>query len=86
MKPHATSTRYDIAAFYWPAYHNGPRWRSFFRGNEGEWEIIRQAPAQFEGHDQPRVPLWGYEDESDPKANKVDAAPRRVEQMGRQNK
>jgi len=66
----------DIAAYYWPAYHNGPRWRPFFRGNEGEWEIIRKARPQFDGHEQPRVPLWGYEDESDPTvmAKKIDAA------------
>jgi hypothetical protein len=42
----------------------------------GEWETIRKARPKFEGHRQPRVPAWGYEDESDPAAmaKKIDAA------------
>ena len=65
-----------VAAYYWPAYHDEPRWRPFFRGTEGEWEIIRNARPKFEGHDQPRIPLWGFEDESDPRVmeKKIDAA------------
>jgi len=60
------SGEYKVAAYYWPAYHDEPRWRPFFRGTEGEWEIIRNAKPKFEGHYQPHVPLWGFEDESDP--------------------
>jgi len=75
-KPSQCSDGYSIAAFYWPAYHDEPRWRPFFRGTEGEWEIIRSAKPKFDGHWQPRVPLWGFEDESDPRAmeKKIDAA------------
>jgi len=67
---------YIIAAYVWPAYHDAPRWRDFFRGREGEWEIIRKARPKFEGHWQPRVPLWGYEQESDPVVmeKKIDVA------------
>lgn len=72
---------YHVAAYYWPAYHDEPRWRPFFRGtgpggNEGEWEIIRKAKPKFDGHYQPRVPSWGYEDATDPKVmeKKIDAA------------
>lgn len=67
---------YKVAAYYWPAYHDEPRWRPFFDGTEGEWEIIRNAEPKFEGHRQPRVPLWGYEDETDPAVmeKKIDAA------------
>ena len=72
---------YHVAAYYWPAYHDGPRWRPFFRGtgpggNEGEWEIIRKAKPKFDGHHQPHVPLWGYEDATVPKVmeKKIDAA------------
>src|ERR1041385_4460439 len=41
-----------------------------------EWELVKAAKPRFTGHQQPKVPLWGYEDESDPKvmARKIDAA------------
>ncbi len=67
---------YHVAAYYWPAYHDEPRWRPFFNGTEGEWEIIRSAVPKYEGHRQPRVPVWGYEDETNPAVmeKKIDAA------------
>jgi hypothetical protein len=68
--------RYDIAAYYWPAYHDEPRWRRFMPDGEGEWQTIRRATRKFEGHNQPRIPMWGYLDESAPRAmeRKIDAA------------
>ena len=70
------SSNYDVAAYYWPAYHDEDRWRPFFQGNEGEWEIIRNSKPKYPGHNQPRVPLWGYEDETKPEVmeKKIDAA------------
>ncbi|EIP98589.1 hypothetical protein OpiT1DRAFT_03048 [Opitutaceae bacterium TAV1] len=67
---------YDIAAYYWPAYHDEPRWRRFMPEGDGEWEIMRKARSKFEGHRQPRVPVWGYANESDPRVmeQKIDAA------------
>ena len=67
---------YDIAAYYWPAYHDEPRWRRFMPDGEGEWETIKKSKPKFPGHDQPRVPQWGYLDESDPAVmeGKIDAA------------
>ncbi len=67
---------YDIAAYYWPAYHDEPLWRRFMPEGEGEWETVRKAAPRFAGHNQPRVPIWGYEDESDPAvmAKKIGAA------------
>ncbi|NLF38019.1 hypothetical protein GX586_01150 [bacterium] len=67
---------YDIAAYYWPAYHDEPRWRRFMPEGEGEWQTIRKATPKFPGHRQPRVPLWGYLDEADPRVmeTKIDAA------------
>jgi hypothetical protein len=58
---------YTIAAFYWPAYHYEPRSEFLFPKKTGEWEIIRNAVPKEEGHQQPRVPLWGYLDEANPK-------------------
>jgi hypothetical protein len=33
---------------------------------EGEWQTVRAAESKFPGHQQPRTPAWGYEDEDDP--------------------
>jgi hypothetical protein len=62
--------KYDIAAYVWPAYFNEPRYASdlhLFLDGKGEWEAIYKTKPKFEGHRQPRVPLWGYLDQSDPK-------------------
>jgi hypothetical protein len=60
---------YDVAAFVWPAYFNEARFADIgvFPDGKGEWEAIYNAKPKFEGHEQPRVPLWGYLDESDAK-------------------
>ena len=59
---------YDVAAYIWPAYHDEPRYQDIglFPDHKGEWEGIYNAQPRFPGHRQPRVPLWGYFDESDP--------------------
>jgi hypothetical protein len=59
---------YDVAAFYWPAYHPDYRFKEIkvFPDGKGEWEAIYKAKPKFAGHEVPKVPLWGYEDESDP--------------------
>jgi len=69
--------KYDVAAYFWPAYHDEERSREiFWRQGIGEWEIIKQGDPRFEGHYQPRIPLWGYEMDDDPKVmeKKIDAA------------
>ena len=71
-------TKYDIAAYVWPAYQPEPRWAELgiFADGDGEWQNVREAVPKWEGHRQPRVPLWGYENEADPKAveKKINAA------------
>jgi hypothetical protein len=69
------SPGYTITAYYWPNYHVDPRNEQWFGPGWTEWEITKYARPRFEGHNQPRVPLWGYEDESDPTvmARKIDA-------------
>jgi len=57
----------EIAAYYFGNYHldernikaHGPGWT--------EWNLVKAAAPRFPGHRQPRIPLWGYEDESDPR-------------------
>jgi hypothetical protein len=70
------SPGYTITAYYWPNYHVDARNEQWFGPGWTEWEITKYARPRFEGHNQPRVPLWGYEDESDPAvmARKIDAA------------
>ena len=59
------SQKYDVAAFYWPAYHYEPRSEFIFPDKNGEWEIIYNAEPKEEGHQQPKVPLLGYLNEAD---------------------
>lgn len=64
--------RVQVAAYYFPAWHND----ALFPGKEGEWPALRKATSRFPGQRQPKVPLWGYQDESDPAvmAQKINAA------------
>jgi hypothetical protein len=67
----------QAAAYYFPNYHpSDPRNAKWHGAGWSEWELVRRAEPRFPGHRQPRVPLWGYEDESDPAvmARKIDAA------------
>jgi len=74
----ADEQAYDIAAYYWPAYHPDPRWKDLgvFGDGKAEWQNVYEATPKFTGHDQPKVPIWGYTDESDPEvmAQKIEAA------------
>lgn len=67
---------YQIAAYYFPNYHPDPRNAKWHGEGWTEWDLVKVATPRFPGHDQPKVPLWGYEDESDPSvmAKKIDAA------------
>ena len=56
---------YDVAAFVWPSYHPDDRAKVFWPMGIGEWETVMKNAPKFEGHDQPRIPLWGYVNESD---------------------
>lgn len=65
-----------VAAYYYPCTHPHPRWDKAKYPGFTEWDLIRKAKPRFEGHKQPKVPVWGYLDESDPAvmAKKIDAA------------
>jgi len=71
------AARPDIAVYYFPNYHPGdPRNEKAQGKGWSEWQLVKDAKPRFAGEDQPKVPLWGYVDESDPKvmAKKIDAA------------
>lgn len=68
---------YLVAAYVWPSCHDGTRSREvFWPDGTGEWEIIRKGDPRFEGHYQPRVPLWGHVMDNDPEVfgRKIEAA------------
>lgn len=71
-------SEYDVAAYVWPAYQPDPRWAELgiFKAGIGEWQNVKEAVPKWPGHNQPRVPAWGYENETDPQvmAKKIDAA------------
>jgi len=73
------SPGYDIAVYYFPNYHNDDS-RNELRYGKGwsEWELVKNAVPRFDGHHQPKIPLWGYTNESDPRVMemKIDAASR----------
>ena len=57
---------YYVAAYIWPSCHNDPRGcDTLWSEGIGEWEVIQKGTPRFEGHYQPKVPLWGYEMDDD---------------------
>ena len=67
---------YDVSVFYFPNYHADPRNDAAHGKGWTEWELVKRAEPKFPGHVQPKIPLWGYEDEADPAvmARKIAAA------------
>ncbi|MDR2037541.1 MAG: glycoside hydrolase family 99-like domain-containing protein [Bacteroidales bacterium] len=62
------SQDYYVAAYIWPSCHDDPKGREhLWPEGKGEWEVIQKGDPRFEGHYQPKIPLWGYEPDNDPK-------------------
>ncbi|HZI31316.1 MAG TPA: glycoside hydrolase family 99-like domain-containing protein, partial [Candidatus Binatia bacterium] len=74
----ATTNRpITVVSYYFGNYHPGDPRNVKTKGPDwSEWELVKNARPRFPGHYQPHVPLWGYQDESDPTvmANKINAA------------
>ncbi|MFC2089413.1 glycoside hydrolase family 99-like domain-containing protein [Bacteroidota bacterium] len=67
IKKDISVDEYYVAAYIWPSCHNDDRGREvLWPEGTGEWEIIKKGTPRFEGHYQPKVPLWGYEMDDDP--------------------
>lgn len=57
----------EVGCYYFPNYHPGDKRNTVVHGPRwSEWNLVRNAVPRFPGHRQPKIPLWGYEDESDP--------------------
>jgi len=75
-KPQANDNYY-VAAYIWPSCHDDPVGRKIlWPEGIGEWEVIKKGNPRYDGHYQPKQPLWGYEMDNDPKVVEkwIDAA------------
>jgi len=60
--------KYSVAAYIWPSCHHDERFGDMlWPEGIGEWEVIKKGTPRFDGHYQPRLPLWGYEMDNDPR-------------------
>jgi hypothetical protein len=67
---------YEVAVYYFPNYHPdsiNTRWHG---KGWTEWDVLKAAKPRFRGHEQPKVPSWGYFNEADPQwaAKEIDLA------------
>ncbi len=58
--------RPTVLAYYFPDWHSDPRNTAWFGDGWDEWKLLDGAKPRFPGHRQPRIPLAGHVDESDP--------------------
>ena len=53
-------------AWYFPNWHRTEQNDKWHGTGWTEWQCVKYATPRFEGHLQPKKPLWGYGDESKP--------------------
>lgn len=68
--------QYEVAVYYFPNYHPDSINAKWHGKGWTEWEVVKAAKPRFSGHEQPKVPSWGYFNEADPKwaAKEIDLA------------
>lgn len=66
----------QVLVYYFPNWHIASETTIHYDVREGEWKVVQAMKPRFPDHKQPKVPLWGYEDECDlgVMAKKIDAA------------
>jgi hypothetical protein len=55
-----------VCAYVYPGWHPIPERDASFHPGFTEWELVQGCRPRFEGHSQPRLPLWGTYDDRDP--------------------
>lgn len=67
---------YEVAVYYFPNYHPDSINVKWHGKGWTEWEVVKAAKPRFPGHEQPKVPSWGYFNEANPKwaAKEIDLA------------
>ncbi len=66
-----------VGCYYFPNYHiTDARNQAFHGSGWSEWELVKKAIPRFAGHRQPKIPVWGYQNEAEPAvmAQKIAAA------------
>ena len=62
-----SESEYYVAAYIWPSCHHDERFGDIlWPEGTGEWEVINKGNPRYDGHYQPRQPLWGQEMDNDP--------------------
>jgi len=66
----------EVFAIYFPSWHPDRHYEQWYGKGFCEWELLKTTKPLFPGHNQPKEPLWGYFDESDPvwMAKQIDLA------------
>ena len=66
----------EVFAVYFPSWHPDRHYEKWYGKGFCEWELLKTTRPLFKGHNQPKKPLWGYFDESDPEymAKQIDLA------------
>jgi Glycosyltransferase WbsX len=57
-----------VLAYVYPGWHPIPERDESFHPGFTEWELVEGSAPRFDGHVQPRLPLWGRYDDRDPLA------------------
>jgi len=57
---------YEVGVYYFPGYHADKLVSQWHGQDWTEWQLLKAARPRYPRHDQPKVPLWGYEDEALP--------------------
>lgn len=68
--------KYEVAVYYFPNYHVDSINEKWHGKGWTEWDLVKEAKPRFKGHQQPKIPAWGYFNEADPKwaAKEIDLA------------
>ncbi len=56
----------EIFAIYFPSWHPDAQYARWYGNGFSEWELLKTTQPLFAGHHQPKEPVWGFFDESDP--------------------
>jgi hypothetical protein len=60
------SRKKEVFAIYFPSWNPDRHYGEWYGKGFSEWELVKTTKPLFDGHEQPKVPEWGYFDESDP--------------------
>ncbi len=61
----------EVGCYYFPNYHCNDERNAITHGQGwSEWELVKNCIPRFPGQRQPKVPVWGYTDESKPEVMK----------------